>query len=63
MEIGDKVTVMTQLYLGRWISPGEQGVVSNIYVNLSGQQVYGLTMADGKEYILALNEILAVPRC
>ena len=55
--IGAEVEVITATYLGRWIEPGERGVVTGRHISPAGQEVYDVRLGDGKEYTFAPSEI------
>lgn len=55
--IGDKVEVITTLYLGRWIKPLEKGEVVGRHCSPAGQEVYKVRLEDGKEYTFAPGEV------
>jgi len=58
--IGDKVEVIIALYLGRWIEPLERGKVVGRHCSPAGQEVYGVRLEDGEEYVFAPSEISEV---
>ena len=55
--IGDRVEVITALYLGRWIYPLERGEVIGRHCSPAGQEVYDVMLEDGKEYVFAPSDI------
>lgn len=55
--IGTNVTVMTVVYLGRWVFPFEKGKVIGRHCSPAGQEVYDVRLQDGKEYTFAPGEI------
>lgn len=54
--IGTKVKVITTLYLGRWISPFEIGIIEGRKCSPAGQEVYEVRLIDGL-YTFASGEI------
>jgi len=58
--IGSKVEVIAPLYKGRWIYPGEQGVIEGRHCSPAGQEVYDVRLEDNKEYTLAPGDIKEV---
>lgn len=55
--IGAEVEVITAVYRGRWIYPGERGEVIGRHTSPAGQEVYDVRLEDGEEYTFALGEI------
>lgn len=55
--IGAEVEVITTTHLGRWIYPGERGVVIGRHYSPAEQEVYDVRLEDGKEYTFAPSEI------
>lgn len=55
--IGTPVEVITFVYLGRWVEPGERGVVIGRHVSPAGQEVYDVELNDGQDYTFAPGDI------
>lgn len=56
--VGANVEVITAVYLGRWIYPGERGEVVGTHVSPAGQEVYDVRLElDGRNYTFAPAEI------
>lgn len=55
--IGANVEVITAVYLGRWVFPGERGEVIGRHVSPAGQEVYDVKLEDGREYVFAPGDI------
>ena len=56
--IGDRVEVITALYLGRWIYPLEKGIVEGRDCSATGQEVYRVKLeTDNTTYTFAPSEI------
>jgi len=55
LEVDDKVTVKSELYLGRWVKPYCEGVVVRIDDN-EGQPIYHVAI-DGKQYSFVRSEL------
>ena len=56
--IGDRVEVITALYLGRWIYPFEKGVVEGRHCSPAGQEVNNVKLeTDNTTYTFAPSEI------
>ena len=59
-SIGQRVEVITTLYLGKWIYPGEQGVIEGRHCSPAGQEVYDVRLDDGRKYTFAPSEVEGV---
>lgn len=56
--IGDRVEVITALFIGRWISPLEKGEVVGREVSPAGQELYRVKLeTDNNTYCFAPSEI------
>ncbi len=55
--IGATIEVIVSLYQGRWIEQFEQGEVIGKHISPAGQEVYGVRLLDGEEYVFAPGEI------
>ena len=55
LEVGDKVTVKSELYLGHWIKPLCEGVIARIG-DSEGQTIYHVDI-DGKQYSFVRSEL------
>lgn len=60
--IGTTVEVITALYLGRWITPLEQGVIEGWHISPADQEVYDVRLSDGKLYTFAPSDIREVKK-
>jgi len=55
--IGDKVEVITTLYLVRCIEPLEKGEIIGRHCSPAGQEVFEVRLEDNKEYTFAPGDI------
>lgn len=55
--IGDKVEVITCVFLGRWIMPLETGEIIGRHCSPAGQEVYDVLLGDGETYTFTPGEI------
>jgi len=55
--IGEKVEIIKAVYLGRWITPLEQGEIVSRHCSPSGQEVYEVELNDGHIFTFAPDEI------
>jgi hypothetical protein len=56
LKVGDKVTVRSDLYLGKWIVAGGQGVIVRIGDN-DGQPIYHVDI-EGVQYSFVRSELV-----
>ena len=55
LEVGDKVTVRSDIYLGHWVGAGKQGVIVRIG-NSEGQAIYHVNI-EGVQYSFVESEL------
>ena len=55
--IGSRVEVITFVFLGRWIYPGEGGEVTGRDCSAAGQETYKVKLGDGETYTFVPSEI------
>jgi len=58
--IGDRVEIITDVFLGRWIYPGEGGEIVARNCSPAGQETYRVKLGDGETFTFVPGEIKSV---